>query len=319
MTKSIKSGLRAKKEWLSLKSAAQEISEKLGEEFTLEEVLQYGLDKSLVLSVNFETKILVRPGKWVNSIDIQYNQIEISGRVLDYMTSVEVDQNQFVNFTDKAIPINGLFDLPLLGTEQKFVAAMIDPKRGIITPSQSIHGAFVVDPNDWSNIFQIITNYDEPCEGGYASPLPLTRLTSTGEHMDGCFIATQLPAHTELVIRREKLSQFVQIVRDSHLESTENQDGIPEEKSGNELMLGRYNDFNRCIEKAINEFYRDNDYYPSTTEEVLCRLFNKKIDGITVTKIKSNICINGSICKDLGNFKRNIKNVLKQFNIKRPY
>lgn len=310
MKQKIKSQLRAGREWLRLSEAAHQISETLGEEFDVTEILSLCVDKFLTLSINFATGTLVRPGKLVDFAGTKWVDKPDSNNK-SYMMSTEVGDNEYINFTDEAYPIKGIFDLPMMGMERQFVSGMIDPKQGVVLPTQSILGAFVVDSIDRTNIFQIITVFNDH-HTGYAVPFFLNRLTSLGEKVDGCFVPTQLPEYAELVIRRESLTQFTeQIMSQSFATNSYGNDTI--------LRIERNNIFNTCIAKVANEFKEVNGYWPTTPDEILCRMINKPPIDYKVEVKNHQIIVNDSDPRDVTKVKRNINSFLKKAKLTSPY
>ncbi|HBA66975.1 MAG TPA: hypothetical protein DCZ48_12515 [Methylococcaceae bacterium] len=308
--------MRANQEWLSLFDAAREISETFGEDFDEKELLSLCVDGRLILSVMFENGILIRPGKLVDSDGVEWEDMPdpMSGR---YMTSTPVSEQKFINFTDEAYSIKGAYDLPMIGMERKLVDEMINPRHGVVLPSESLLGAFVVDPIDKTKIFQIITNFERLSSDtqknsnikNFVPPVVLTR-TDSGQKLDGYFVPTQLPVHAKLGIRRECLSQFVKQNRTPHVESAQSTDA--------DISIQRSNEFNECIKIAIKEFHAINGYYPSTSEEVLCRMINKPPRGYDVRYEQHGIIIN-NIPTEVSKIKRNINNWLKKSGMRKKY
>ena len=160
------------KEWLTVEDAARHLAIVFGEEVTEADVLRLGLDGRLRLSVNFVNHAMARRG-----IVVRYTENELiaaieagrlpedlewftvspemvaglpgiadehKGKCITYLRSKRIDDTRLVNLEDDVKSIEGVWDLPMVGSEQ----IDIEHKYQFLTGGprvtlESLDGAFV--------------------------------------------------------------------------------------------------------------------------------------------------------------------------------
>ncbi|MDD5268030.1 MAG: hypothetical protein PHO08_13030 [Methylococcales bacterium] len=134
MIKSPPSKLLNFKPWLTVPEAAKHLSGICGEEVTEADILRLALDGHLKMSVNFVNKAHARPGqvvgyeavkwgelpaKWVDKLISNYNlPAEGKGKPIFYITSLQIDDDNYLNLEEKVVVIEGVWDLPMIGNER---------------------------------------------------------------------------------------------------------------------------------------------------------------------------------------------------------
>ena len=117
----IKSKLFKLKEWLTLKDTAQYLSVLFKEDVSEADVLLLALDGRLQLSVNFVNISFGKRGKVVSYEDAEwYTPEEISESTFyeegeKVMKSLRIDGQRFLNLSNEIRPINGVWDLIMIG------------------------------------------------------------------------------------------------------------------------------------------------------------------------------------------------------------
>lgn len=178
--------LLALKEWLMLPEAAKHLSIVFGEEVSVPDVLRLGLDGHLKLSVYFVNHATVRSGKLVSWLETEWDigpcinkeamvealyaaatpaketkevppkllerQTELSEAATDdftvYMSSLNVDNERFLNLDKEISKVSGVWDLPMIGAECLDIEHRYQQLTG--GPSvtlQTLDGAFIAGAN----------------------------------------------------------------------------------------------------------------------------------------------------------------------------
>jgi hypothetical protein len=116
------------KEWVTTSDAAVHLSKVLQENVTRADVLRLGLDGHLRLAVNFVNSVKARYGTVVPLVDAKYrtvpkhivDRLQIAGieRNVVKLEGVQIDANNVLELDDEITTLQGVYDLPLIGTER---------------------------------------------------------------------------------------------------------------------------------------------------------------------------------------------------------
>lgn len=185
------------KKWLTVLEAAKHLSILFGEEVAESDVLHFGLDGHLKLSVNFVNQAYAQSFKAIPIGNTQRITLtKLSNHILRLPGHLRQGKEQKVGGmglqlnsqelleTDHTFPkpVVGIYDLPMLGSEQLAVEHYYQKLiGGALTTDFSIVGAFVQDSD--GNILQVLQR---------SGDLP----------------ALELPSDAELVVRTEALREL---------------------------------------------------------------------------------------------------------------
>jgi len=119
------------KEWLTIADTAKHLSIVFEEEVTEADVLRLALDGELQLSVYFVNHVYARYGKVVGREDIEWDECppalaeKIPGlsdkeknNPVFIMKSLQIDDERFLNLAPEVSKIQGVWNLPMIGSEQ---------------------------------------------------------------------------------------------------------------------------------------------------------------------------------------------------------
>lgn len=149
------------KEWLTLEDAAKHLSTVFDEEVSKADALRLALDGRLKVSVNLVNGARGRPGKLVPGHEAQYEEVlSLDGeRMIRLYRGPRLGNGDVIELQDEVVPLQGVFDLPMIGAEQLDVEhayqALTDGPR--ITLS-SLEGPFVTAGDDY---FQLVQSWDD--------------------------------------------------------------------------------------------------------------------------------------------------------------
>ena len=222
------------KQWLSLKDAAKQLSEVLGQDFSGADVVRLALEDRLMLSVDFVNRAYANLGHVQPVVDydiVAGDDCEpLPRRVVLWRGNVScygvlINEMQVVHLVDQVTAVQGLWDLPLIGCErldaQHEYQRLSDgpPVRAAGGPSLTlVHRAEGV----WA---QLLMPKDRPTSTPFDEaslalrrPFPDTAFSSDfedaealGEIPDGpWWLAPGLPKDSVFVIRTDAIIQFLE-------------------------------------------------------------------------------------------------------------
>ena len=161
------------KEWLTVDDAARHLSIVSGENVTNADIFRLALDGHLLLSVYFVNHAKARCGKVVGYEDAEFRELseefsatlinipdEAKGAPISVMTSLNIDDKRFLNLSEEITSLEGVWDLPMIGSERLDVEHYYQALTG--GPSvtlQCLCGAFVEGRN--GEMCQIQESFDE--------------------------------------------------------------------------------------------------------------------------------------------------------------
>lgn len=156
------------KEWLYLGEVARHLTGIFGNEVTEADILHFALEGHLILSVKFINPVKARICKLVKYDEVQWrvyppeftnylptipdDQKEKPYRL---MTSLKLDDARYLNLEDEVKPIDGIWDLPMIGAERRYIELQHSSLTYLYLPLtypssvkfQSAHGALVERPD----------------------------------------------------------------------------------------------------------------------------------------------------------------------------
>lgn len=108
------------KKWLTLPAAAKHLSTVFEEEVTQADILRLALDKRLVLSVNFVNTAYGWPGRKVPLSEAKLSRGPTMGNITlpDCISGLWFSYSGIVQFNEAVSRLKGVWDLPMLGSEQ---------------------------------------------------------------------------------------------------------------------------------------------------------------------------------------------------------
>ena len=192
------------KNWLTISDAAKHLATVFGEDVTNADVLRFGLDRRLTLSVNFAGC----PSVWRGSTEPYENSTDIveslDGEIFQKEIGVRLTETKIMKVEGKLFRLEGTCDLPMIGNEKYHVERIYRTLVGwphertlnIEGTFLTVHGvegifALQADPNGKNQYVEI-------------PPMPW--------HVEGYIPAQGLPDDSVLVVRTSELSRFVQSV-----------------------------------------------------------------------------------------------------------
>ncbi len=151
------SKLFALKEWVTVDEAARHLAAVFAEDVTPADVLRLGLDGHLILSVDLVNHATARRGKVVGFEGATWGEFpadlvalmpsvpeEAKGKPLPYMTSLNIDDERYLNLEDDVQTIRGVWDLPMIGGERLDVKHRYELLTGgPAVTLENLEGAFV--------------------------------------------------------------------------------------------------------------------------------------------------------------------------------
>lgn len=161
------------REWLTLDEAARHLSVVVSEQVTPSDILRLCLDGHLVLSVNFVNHSQAKRGKVVGVEDAEWQEFpsgmaemfpglpeDHDGKPIQYMRSLNLDDERFLTLESKVEKIVGVWDLPLIGSERLDV----EHRFQILTGGPAVtltglDGAFV--QQNASEMWQLMESFDD--------------------------------------------------------------------------------------------------------------------------------------------------------------
>ncbi len=117
------------KKWLTLDEAARHLTIVLGEDVCLADVLRLVLDRHLKLSVYFVNRPVAKRGHVVPIEEAEYIEIpqdwrgmfpslsDFDEKTVHLMKGLNIDDKSVLQLKDEIIHLDGLYDLPMLGSE----------------------------------------------------------------------------------------------------------------------------------------------------------------------------------------------------------
>lgn len=245
------------KEWLTVEGAARHLSILFGEEVTESDLLRLALDGHLKLSVNFVNHGKAKRGKIVDYGHTEWREFsaemvsmmstipdEAKGKPIPYMTSLNIDNNRYLNLDDEVTTVKGVWDLPLIGNEKLDV----EQRYQILTNGpdvklSTLDGAFIegeegvmcqlqdsFDDNEFQDGSQAqLLKIEESIVCENVENLFAERLRQTHKEMrkkylerrasrpssENYYPAASLPNDSVLVVRTKALAEFEKKVRSS--------------------------------------------------------------------------------------------------------
>lgn len=186
------------KEWLTIAEAAKHLSVAFGEEVTEADILRLGLDRKLILSVNFVNHAYASKGKIVSWLDTDWfisrsitksdastndaefksdtnlKSLEAPNKLKDLLSKLTneerresnfilrssmIDENRYLDIQDKVESIRGIWDLMMIGGELLDVEHKFQMLTGGAEVTlENLEGAFV--END-GIVCQLMESYDK--------------------------------------------------------------------------------------------------------------------------------------------------------------
>ncbi|MGT2476523.1 hypothetical protein [Paraburkholderia terrae] len=163
------------REWLTVDEAARHLSVVVSEQVTSSDILRLALDGHLVLSANFVNHARAKRGKVVGLEDAELREIHPdmarlfpfpgfpeseSGKPIQYISSLNLDDERFLTLESEVQTIEGVWDLPLIGNERLDV----EHKFQFLTGGPAVtltclDGAFV--QRDASEMWQLMESLDD--------------------------------------------------------------------------------------------------------------------------------------------------------------
>lgn len=148
------------KEWVTLEKAAQYISALLDEEVSVADVLLFGLDGHLRLSVNIgyakakkaefcnEHELSMKLSEMLNNIDFTCSPEDVLPLLgkhgLPGGKYIYIENNKFLEIQEDVVSLDGLWDLPMIGAEKMAVLAHIELLSEESTiPFNFLEGTFI--------------------------------------------------------------------------------------------------------------------------------------------------------------------------------
>ncbi|GLU32561.1 hypothetical protein WKR88_17920 [Trinickia caryophylli] len=238
------------KEWVTLPDAATHLSAVFGEEVSEADLLQFSLEGRLTLSVNFVNGAYARYGRIVGPESVEWGDLpsleSIPGHDgathIRFMRSLKLyeDRDQYVNFGNDVIKIDGVWDLPLLGGDRLDVEHRFQMLiGGHPVTSTNLEGSFVqradlvcqlqesMDDNEYAagssaqltKLKQFINEEKLPAEEGDALLKVHAEMRKkfladrkARPASEGYYPAGGLPEDRNLVVRTSNLASFIQSV-----------------------------------------------------------------------------------------------------------
>ncbi|MEP9324990.1 hypothetical protein PPMP20_17890 [Paraburkholderia phymatum] len=161
------------REWLTLDEAARHLSVVVSEQVTPSDILRLCLDGHLVLSVNFVNHSQAKRGKVVGVEDAEWQEFppgmtklfpglpeSEDDKPIRYMRSLNLDDERFLTLESEVQKIEGVWDLPLIGSER----LDIEHKFQLLTGGPAVtltclDGAFV--QQNASEMWQLMESFDD--------------------------------------------------------------------------------------------------------------------------------------------------------------
>lgn len=163
------------KEWVTISDAAKHLATVFGEDVTEADVLYFGLQKKLTLSVHFVNHTYACRGKIVGIEDVEWGELpgvmtstleripdSEKGKPIRYISSLPIDdeKNLFLNFSDDVITLDGVWDLPMVGSERLDVEHRYQLlTNGPAVTLTNLEGAFV--QRDEGEMWRLLESMDE--------------------------------------------------------------------------------------------------------------------------------------------------------------
>lgn len=150
-------GLLGLKPWVTLPDAARRLSIVLDDDVTEADVLRLALDGHLRLSVYFVNHAQARCGKVVGCLEAEWREFppefaamlpflskKANGQPVRVMTSINIDDERFLNLSDEVKTLEGVWGLPMIGAERLDIEHRYQGLTGgPAVTLQSLEGAFV--------------------------------------------------------------------------------------------------------------------------------------------------------------------------------
>jgi hypothetical protein len=349
LSKLILSSLASLRKWQSPAEAARYLSEVFGKEIIEADILRFALDGHLKLSVNLINGVRARKLVGIKDVKGEDYPVDINtmfpeypldskGKLYPYIRKSGNNGSLFLRVDRTESIIDGVWDLTMIGGERLGVERECQIMTGGPTVALQEMNNVLVERSD-SNIWLLQEHYGD-IESRKGSKTQLTKLREYikvnnigpeealelhnrysedrqkfharewGE--DKTYIPPWLPEDSVLVVRKEALMEFEQLISNSELNNnaeTEINIDLP--------TIERENDYNKCALEAITQFYKINGYMP-TAEEVINRLRHKQPFGIDVVVTKEGVNINHDVKdKSIDDFKRGINYLLNPKKSKR--
>ena len=295
------------KEWLTLHEAARYLSGVLGYEANEVDILRFALDGHLKISVYFAAPSVVRCGKIVGIEDVEWGEIPADlskGKLSHYIMSFKINDKHYINFDEEVMKVQGVLDLPMIGSERLDVEHMMLSKcggSGVTYPDMI--GAFVEGSD--GEVYQLQTRHD-----GFTNYFPaILKISWNNADESGVFCPARLPEHEILVVRKKALMAFEQNNAEPDiLIADKKPDNNPTDGSiAKSSYIERSNDFNVCIEEVIDDFI-DVNGYPPTADEIIKRMKHRPPNGTICDFNKEGVRINnGTKVRSIESLKRSIK------------
>jgi hypothetical protein len=117
------------KDWLTVEEAAKHLSTALGEEVTIADIYRLTLDKHLVMSMNFPNKTYGNFGEVVGIEDVRritpfpwlfdgVHSSHLKNVPSEIIVSDYIGEDQFINWNEKVVEIDGVWDLCMVASER---------------------------------------------------------------------------------------------------------------------------------------------------------------------------------------------------------
>lgn len=191
------------RKWLSIQDAAKYLTRALGEPVEPSDVLRFGLERQLTLSVDIVNRPRGCIGHMVSIEDAVVTKMPWFPTHPDLPTETRLglptaDGKSIVQFEDQDVPVEGIWDLPMHGGERLDVESLYQQMAGLPETNMiNLDGAFLVHPagDPWIRLME------------YFEPDAQARLTS--EWGTRTYPGCTLPRGTTFVVRSEALAAFI--------------------------------------------------------------------------------------------------------------
>ncbi len=273
------------REWMTVPDTARYLSLTLEEEVTEADILRLALDRHLVLSVNFVNGVYARIGRIITQKELEDNQVPpemtdafAGGAPLpDEMRKLFIKHASFLArigdmlyvFTDKNKSLDGVWDLPLIGSERLDIEHRYQQLTdGPVVTRVNIDGTFVRS-ND-SRIYRLLESWDEnPFHNGSIAQLKEMQLDASGDNQEDMERLEQYNKDRKEYLDRRRNEDFF---KDYYPAGTLPPDAV---------LVVRTSYLQRFIQSLIGEpEKKSQDFLPDSERNSLLRM----LLGITVKK-----------------------------------
>ena len=277
------------KEWLTISEAAKHLSIFLGEKISEVDVLGFGIDGHLKLSVYFSKAVWAKYGQITSSEPPGFYQDFIKDdKISRLIKGSDWDYKRFLSYDLKEVtPIKGVWDLAMIGNE--ILAVEDEYNRLTDGPDVTIskQGRVLVENvNDPGMIYEI-----QECFDDYA---PKAQLKSTKEHtfendieeteteklerekrrFDNYFPAGELPDDSVLIVRTQALVDLQNQIANKE---KENDGEKPQKTTLDERAETTYLNIIGALLECVTGQFKDQEF---SSETALREFIDEKFDDL---------------------------------------